>query len=150
MALAGVLFALVVIGALVAGNFFAGRLEQQSGQNIVFAARALEAAEAGLSDVLSNLDASGLATLSAGGSPVELGTLLLADRADASRQISRLTATLYLIRSTGVSRNAEGTPLATRAIGLIARVLETPSTTEPTITVARLTPIHQRAWVPLY
>ena len=54
MALAMALFALVVIGLLVAGRFFAGRLEQQSGQNTLYAAQAAEAAEAGLSDALGS------------------------------------------------------------------------------------------------
>ena len=42
MALAVAIFALVVIGALVAGTFFAGRLEQQSGQNTFYASQAAE------------------------------------------------------------------------------------------------------------
>ena len=39
IALAVAVFALVVIGALVAGAFFAGRLEQQTGQNSMLAVR---------------------------------------------------------------------------------------------------------------
>ena len=52
MALAVAIFALVVIGALVAGTFFAGRLEQSSGQATVYASQAAEAAEAGLTDAI--------------------------------------------------------------------------------------------------
>ena len=52
MALAVAIFALVVIGALVAGTFFAGRLEQSSGQATVYASQAAEAAEAGLIDAV--------------------------------------------------------------------------------------------------
>ena len=38
MALAVAIFALVVVGALVAGAFFAGNLEQRTGRNAVYAA----------------------------------------------------------------------------------------------------------------
>ena len=60
VALAMAIFALVIIGILVAGSFFAGRLEQQSGQNTLFAAQAAEAAEAGLSDALGTYNATTL------------------------------------------------------------------------------------------
>ena len=42
IALAVAIFALVVIGALVAGTFYAGRLEQQTGRNTFTAAQAAE------------------------------------------------------------------------------------------------------------
>jgi hypothetical protein len=44
IALAVAIFALVVIGALVAGTFFVGRLEQQTGQNTFYVAQAAGAA----------------------------------------------------------------------------------------------------------
>ena len=47
MALAVAIFALVVIGALVAGAFYAGNLEQRTGRNSVYAAEAAQAAESG-------------------------------------------------------------------------------------------------------
>jgi type II secretory pathway component PulK len=50
------LVALGVIGALVGGIFFAARLEQQSGQNALYAVQAGEAAEAGLSEAVATLD----------------------------------------------------------------------------------------------
>ncbi len=53
MALAVAIFALVVIGALVAGTFFAGRVEQQSGQNTFYASQASEAAEAAMAQTLA-------------------------------------------------------------------------------------------------
>ena len=52
VALAVAVFALVVIGALVAGIFFAGRVEQQSGRNTFYAAQAAEAADAGLGEAI--------------------------------------------------------------------------------------------------
>jgi hypothetical protein len=58
VALVMTIFALVVVGALVAGSFFVGRAEQLTGYNTVWAAQAGEAAEAGLSDATANLDAA--------------------------------------------------------------------------------------------
>jgi hypothetical protein len=150
MALTVALFAMVVIGALVAGNFFAGMLEQQSGQNTLFAAQALEAAEAGLRDVISNADPSGLESLPVGGPPAELGTLAVTAGVDVRRQVSRLTATLFFSRATGVRQNADGAALATRSLGLIVRLVVAPSPTEPALTTRRLSPLAERAWVQLY
>jgi hypothetical protein len=144
------LFALVVIGALVAGNFFAGLLEQQAGQNSLFAAQAFEAAEAGLSDLIADADPSGLELLPVGGVPAELGTVVVGERLVVRRQVTRLTATLFLIRATGIRQNADGAALATRSLGLMARVVVEPSATEPALTAARLSPLAERAWVQLY
>jgi Tfp pilus assembly protein PilX len=144
IALAVALFALVVIGALVSGSFFAGRLEQQSGQNTIFAAQALEAAEAGLSDVLANTDPAAVEALSIGSSSRDLGPLALGMGVTAERQIIRLTSSLWFVRSTGTRRNAEGNPLATRALGLLVRVVPANGAVS-----ARFSPVGERAWVQL-
>jgi hypothetical protein len=128
MALAVALFALVVIGMLVAGTFFSGRLEQQSGQNTFFVGQAAEAAEAGISDAIGNVKPTTLVTLTVGGTPADLGTISLGSRVDASRQLSRLTSSLFLLRSTGSRRNAAGTALATRSAGSLVRLV-TPNLT---------------------
>jgi len=52
MAMVMAVFALVVIGALVAGAFFVGRVEQVTGYNTVWSGQAGEAAEAGLAHAL--------------------------------------------------------------------------------------------------
>src|SRR3954447_14919587 len=105
IALAVALFCLVVIGAIVAGNFFAGRLEQQSGRNMFFVAEALEAAEAGVADALTTVTSEVLETLPVGGSPMVLSTTSLGPNVSSNRDISRLTATLFLIRARGVRAN---------------------------------------------
>jgi hypothetical protein len=122
VALALAVFALAVIGALVGGIFFAGRLEQQSGLNVLFAAQAGEAAEAGLSDAIATLAPSALQGLSIGGAPLDLGTTPLAGGTSTSRQVIRLTATLFLIRARGVRRDASGGELAVRSLGLLVRL----------------------------
>jgi hypothetical protein len=123
MALAVALFAMVVIGALVAGTFFSGRQEQQSGQNTLFAGQAAEAAEAGISDAVGTTTPASLLALTAGGPAADLGTVSLGARVDASSQLSRLTNSLFLIRSVGSRRNADGTVLATRSAGSLIRLV---------------------------
>jgi hypothetical protein len=144
IALALALFALVVIGALVSGSFFAGWLEQQSGRNTMFAAQALEAAEAGLSDVLANADPAAVEALPIGGLSLDLGTLALGTGVTAARQIIRLTSSLFFVRSTGIRRNADGNPLATRSLGLLVRVVPADGAMP-----RRLSPVGERAWVQL-
>jgi uncharacterized protein YbjQ (UPF0145 family) len=150
IALPVALFALIVISALVCGNFFAGRLEQQSGRSSVFAAQAFEAAEAGLRDIVSNADPSALGALAVGGVAAGWDSLDLGEGIIAGRQITRLTASLFFVRATGIRHDADGSPLAVRAIGLIARLVVPPSATEPTPPLAPLSPIAERAWVQLY
>jgi hypothetical protein len=143
IALAVALYALVVIGALVSGSFFAGRLEQQSGQNSMFAAQALAAAEAGLDDMLVNTDPAVLEALPIG---ARLGFVPLAvgRNLGAERQILRLTNSLLFVRSSGTRTNADGTPLATRALGLLVRILPAAGAAPE-----RLSPVGERAWVQL-
>jgi hypothetical protein len=123
IALAVALFSLVIIGTLVAGTFFSGRLEQQSGQNTFFAGQAAEAAEAGISDAIGTTTPGSLLALTAGGAAANLGTVSLGSQVDASRQLSRLTSSLFLIRSVGNRRNAAGTALATRSAGSLIRLV---------------------------
>ena len=123
MALAVALFGLVIIGTLVAGTFFSGQLEQQSGQNTIYAGQAAEAAEAGISDAVGTMTPTNLLGLVAGGPATNLGTVSLGSGVDASRQLSRLTSSLFLIRSVGSRRNAGGTVLATRSAGSMIRLV---------------------------
>lgn len=150
MALPLALFALIVIGVLVSGNFLAGWLEWQAGHNSMYAAQALEAAQAGLDQTLSSADPEALESLSAGGAPLDLGPLLLDDRVSVDRQVTRLTSAWYLIRATGTKRNAAGSQLTVRSLGLMARLVTTPSESESGAVVPRLAPIAERAWVPLF
>src|SRR4051812_2725506 len=123
MALAVTLFALVIIGILVSGTLFSGRLEEQSGSNTVYGSQAAEAAEAGISDAMGTVTATSLLALTAGALPTDLGTVSLGSRVDATRQISRLTSSVFLVRSTGTRRNAAGAPLATRTSGTLVRLV---------------------------
>lgn len=147
IALALALFVLAVIGALVSGTFFAGRLEQQSGQNALFAVQAGEVAEGALSDAIATLAPGTLEGLPVGGAPLDIGTLTLAGGVSASRQLTRLTGNLFLIRVRGVRHGAAGTPLAVRSLGLLVRLS---AAADSAAASERVAPLGQRAWVQLY
>ncbi|HKH82955.1 MAG TPA: hypothetical protein VKA25_04650 [Gemmatimonadales bacterium] len=144
IALAVSLFCLVVVGAIVAGNFFAARLEQQSGQNMFFVAEASEAAEAGVSDALATLSSAAFESLPVGGEPLLLSPISLGPGVSSAPDISRLTATLFLIRARGTRANAAGDALASRGVGALVQVAGATSS-EP----ARLLVI-ERGWFQLY
>jgi Tfp pilus assembly protein PilX len=127
IALAVAVFALVVIGALVAGTFFAARLEQQTGMNTFFAAQAGEAAEAGLSDAIANESAGAMLALPINANPANatgLGTVNVGNHISATRKINRLTDNLFLVRSLGTRTSANGTQLAARSIGQLIRLVQ--------------------------
>ena len=121
IALALAVFALVVIGALVAGTFFAGRLEQQTGQNTFFTSQAAEAAEAGITDAMGTSTAPDFLAIPTGGS-VDLQPVSLAGRVVAERKVDRLTQSVFLISSLGRRRDASGNDLATRSVGALVRL----------------------------
>jgi hypothetical protein len=116
------LFVLLVVGALVGGTFFVGRLEQESGRNTLFAAQAREAAEAGLARALGGLESSTLEALAVGAPPQALGTLVLNGGLSVTSDLRRLTSALFLIRSVGRRQTTGGLVLATRALGALVRL----------------------------
>jgi hypothetical protein len=127
IALAVAVFALVVIGALVAGTFYAGRLEQQSGRNTIMAAQAAEAAEAGLGAAVAAQVATTLLDMPVDanlGGGIDLGTYVVSPQASASRRINRLTENVFLVRSLGTRNNAVGGQLAARTIGQLIRLVQ--------------------------
>jgi hypothetical protein len=139
--------ALGVIGALVGGIFFVARLEQQSGENALFAVQAEEAAEAGLSDAVATLDPVTLELLPVGGTPLDLGTLTLPSGTGASRQARRLTQSLFLIRVRGIRAGPGASALAARSVGLLVRLQPDADGVPDPGGVVRL---GERGWVQLY
>jgi hypothetical protein len=119
MALAVAIFALVVIGALVAGTFYAGRLEQQTGQNGFYSIQAAEAAQGGLTSTIQAQNGTTLTaiptgtTTSFGSTTVGAGT--------ATTSIKRLTSSTWLVQSIG-SRSNGGQTLATRTVAQLYRL----------------------------
>jgi hypothetical protein len=127
IALAVAVFALVVIGALVAGTFFAGRLEQQTGRNTFMAAQAAEAAEAGLNHAVATQTAAALLALPIDPDPLNaepLGKFAVGYQTSATRSVNRLTDKLFLVRSLGTRTTAAGGQLAARSLGQLIRLVQ--------------------------
>ncbi len=127
IALAVAVFALVVIAALVAGTFFAGRLEQQTGMNTFFAAQAAEAAEAGLNDAIATQTAGAMVALPIDPAfKTDLGTYAMVgnNKVASVRTISRLTDNLFLLRSSASRVDAGGGQLAARTLGQLIRLVQ--------------------------
>ncbi len=111
MALAGAVFALVVLAALLAGLWFAALQEYRVGANVVGDRRAFDAAEAGLEAVVAGWDAGVLNRLAIGDTSGFAGW-----RGGAGRYagvVRRLGPRLFLIRSTG--RDVRGSSRRTLA-----------------------------------
>jgi hypothetical protein len=145
MALVLAMFALVVLGAIVAGTFFAGRLEQQSGENTLYATQAQEAAEAGLTDALVTLAPAGMSSLVPAGAPLLLPPMSVGTGVSVERQISRLSGNLFLLTARATRHDAGGGPLANRAAGLLVHLL--PDSASGVSVVA---PLRDRPWLQLY
>ena len=145
MALAVAIFALVIIGALVAANFFAGLLEQQSGRNSLFARQASEGAETGLREALATMPPSVLVALPVAGVPLDLGASAVTPSVRVERQVTRLTGTLFLLQVRGIRQDAAGGALAARTLGTLLRVIPNAPSGPPSVV-----PFSQRGWVQLY
>jgi hypothetical protein len=123
VALAVAIFALVVIGALVAGTFFAGRLEQQSGQNTVYAAQAAGAAEAELTNAIANRVTAASLGAMLDNEQVTLGTQSFGNGVSATSQVTRMTSSLFLVEAMG-ARTAGTGALAVRRLGTLIRLAQ--------------------------
>lgn len=144
MALAIAIFALAAIGAIVAGSLTAGVLEHQSGSNTLYLAQAAEAGEAELWSLVETIDPGALLTVTAGGAPLDLGPASPVAGLTVERQVSRLGENLYLIRVRGARIDAAGEPLASRAAGVLLRVVADSQSGREV-----LAPVH-RGWLQLY
>jgi hypothetical protein len=133
-------FALAVMGGLVAGNFMAGWIEHQSGRNTLFAFQAAEAAEAELREAAAVAPRGTLVAL-APGAAHSLGTVAF-DGITVQREVLRLTEKLFLIRTRASRLDAQGTPLATRVLGLLVKLSAD--------SAGAVMPLTQRPWVQLY
>ncbi|MFZ5625016.1 MAG: hypothetical protein ACOY71_11410 [Gemmatimonadota bacterium] len=119
------LFALVVIGALVAGTFFTGRLDQRSGANTAFAEQAGAAAEAGLEATIAGWQPATFNALAADQDLV-LAPVSIGGGVTYQATLTRLNGQVFLVRSEGRRLAADGTLLARRHVGLIARLTAPP------------------------
>jgi hypothetical protein len=134
IALAVAIFALVVIGAMVAGTFFVSRLEQQTGQNTFYVAQAAEAAQAGIERELVDATGATYDAMVAGAAPTALYNLTLNGDLSASRTVQRLTNSLWIIRAVGTRANAGYGGQATRTLAALVRLNKAPVTVNAGLT----------------
>ncbi len=121
IALAVAIFALVVIGALVAGTFYAGRLEQQTGENTFYANQAGEAAQAALTQTVQSQMGGDLLSIPMGATP-SFPTVSVGSGLSATSSIRRLTSSLWLAQAVGTRTDAGGHLLATRTLEQLVRL----------------------------
>ena len=143
MALALAIFALVVIGGMVACSFFVGLLEQQSGRNLLLTTETTATAEGELWRLVAEVPATSLLRLTPGGEPLSLepvsgGGII------SVHQVARLADNLFLVRARAERHDAAGAPLAERSVGLLGTIVPDSSGGEV------LVPIGERAWLQLY
>jgi hypothetical protein len=136
------IFALAVIGGLVALNFFSALLEQQAGRNLLLTTEAAAAAEGGLWELMPEMGPSVLRALSPGGAALELAPVSGRPGLVVERKVGRLADNLFLLQSRAVWANSAG---AARSIGLLARL-----SPDSLAGGESLLPIGPRAWVQLY
>ena len=149
-ALATAMFTLAVVGALVAGSFLPGRLEQQSGYNVTYASQAREAAEAGLAETVAALEVTALETLTSGGLALDLGTTAVGEMVTVHNTVARLTSRVFIVRSHGTRHDASGGALASRTLGLFVRLGATAGSTPEEGAPPTVIPLAERSWVRLY
>src|SRR5215218_8421042 len=144
MALALAIFALIVIGGMVAGSFFVGLLERQSGRNLLLTTEARATAEGELWRLIAEVPAASLLSLTPGAEPLSLEPVSGAGITSV-HQVARLADNLFLARTRSVRQDAGGGSLTESSVGLLAQLV--PDSTSGGQT---LVPIAHRAWVQLY
>ncbi len=117
VALVIAVFALVVIGTLVAAAFFIGVQQQRVGRNTLTFQQALSAAEEGLTMQVSNWNSTTYNAMAIGDSVTFTGTLP-GNAAWYRGTLTRLNPMLYFIRSEGFSADS----LSRQHVGLLIRL----------------------------
>ena len=116
IALAIAIFALVVIGGLVAGAMFVATQEQRVGRSTLRQRAAFDAAEAGVQEAALNWD-PGYDSLQTGGRVAARGAAPDA-RGWYERSIQRLGRTVFLVRADGFDRDS----MARSRVGLLLKL----------------------------
>ena len=121
IALPTAIFALVVIGALVAGIFFTARIEVRSGENTMSEARATEAAQAGLMMgypvVLSTATTNNLSNgRTVGIARTQIGTT----GSYYTDSVTQLNRFMFLLRSYG-TYEVNGDTIAARTLAMLVK-----------------------------
>jgi hypothetical protein len=123
MALAMALLAIIVIGALVTGTFFAGRMEMAAGRNSVYMAQATEAAEMGLADAFSAWNVAWNAYAVDVDNAQAVQTIGGATSVRYSNTVRRLQGGLYLITSVGEKLDRGNNAMASRQLAKLGKLV---------------------------
>lgn len=119
IALPVAIFALVVIGALVAGIFFTARIEIRSGENVMSGARAAEAAQAGIQMGVPQVLT--LAGSSNNGATVGIAKTQLGTTGSYyTDSVTRLNKWMFLLRSFG-TYEVNGNITASRTMAMLVK-----------------------------
>jgi len=113
------LITIVVIGGLVTGIFVAGRLEMAGGRSSVLGTQAMEAAEAGMNDMLANWSVA-YNTYGIYGDSVFPAVNLGGRR--YTQTLTRMAGGKYLLNVRGDRLNPSGAVIATRYLGRFLRL----------------------------
>jgi hypothetical protein len=139
MALAVAIFAMIVIGALVAGAIITARLEQRTGRNTMYAAEAAQAAEAGTTAILADWDQFNLNNL-----PKNVPTPLTKTSwgqssmyASYTPTVTKLNDELFLVQSVGTRSTSAGKILSQRVVATLARLTFVTATAKAAVTVTK-------------
>jgi hypothetical protein len=130
IALALVLLALVLMGAVVSGSFLAVRLDKSSATTTTYAADAQGAAEAGLAEVYATWDPTVQSVMPIwdGTTATEIGTPLHNLGTNTYRRfadtVRRINNELFLVRSYGERRDGGGNTLAKLGVMQLFRVIK--------------------------
>ena len=111
------IFALVVIGGMVAGSFFIATQEQSVGRNSVRFQQAFAAAEEGAQATVANWSSAVYNTLNNGDS-VSIGGVLDSRTGWYRGSVRRLSDLLFLVRSEGFNRDST----ARQQVGIVVRL----------------------------
>ena len=118
-ALAGSIFALVIIAALIAGAFFSSRQDMVVGRNSQTYGRAFSAAEAGLNNTLANWAGVGSFNGLAVGDSSTVTATLPGNGGSYETVVRRMNDELFLIRTTGTDPSGS----ARRTLAAMTRLL---------------------------
>jgi hypothetical protein len=114
------LAAIVVVGALIAGVFFASTQEYRVGRNTLAAQRALHGAEVGLSSVVSSWTTA-RTTGTKVGKTVKLTDTII-DEALVQRQYTKISPSVFWLTSTSVAGSASLQGRSLKRLNTIIRV----------------------------
>ena len=117
-ALAGAIFTLVIIAALIGGAFFASRQETTVGRNTQTYQRAFGAAEAGLNNTVASWSVGSFNALANGDSSTVTGTLP-GNGGSYTTVVRRLNNELFLVRTTGTDPSGS----SVRTVAAITKLL---------------------------